>query len=126
MALFVERSDDGLAHAAIEAGVSIGVFVRIPDNSQETTNTTTTVTIRILDFVKTRPRYSPWGGPIKFDLLVLTTRTERAIFTHSLDLVLFQLYISQILNICVPIRHTCLRFHTYVEVCCLRSVKRFS
>ena len=48
--------------SAMEDGVSIGVFVRIPDNSQETTNTTTTVTIRILDFVKTRPRYSPRDG----------------------------------------------------------------
>ena len=53
--------------SAIEEGVSIGVLVRIPDSSQETTNTTTTVTIRILDFVKTRPRYSPRDGRYSFD-----------------------------------------------------------
>lgn len=78
----------------MDAGVSIGVLVRIPDNSQETTNTTTTVTIRILDFVKTRPRYSPWDGLGKFDRGITTVHTNSSAWAFSRKLVIFNYMVA--------------------------------
>lgn len=76
----------------MEEGVSIGVLVRIPDNNQDTTKITTTVTIKILAFVKTRPRYSPRERPRGFDLLISTASLNGGVFKLCRGFRISQLY----------------------------------